>query len=186
MAMPAPIPVTTVEELWALPEDGQRHELLDGVHVVTPSPTYSHQDLVGRLHIAIHRAIEGQPQFHVMLSPADIRLGPRTVVQPDLFVCRVNPSTPPRDWPDLGTPILAIEIVSPGTAARDRGAKRRIYQQAGIEEYWVVDPDAHLVERWTPADRRPEIVDEMLTWNRGGEVVLELPLTRLFGESGAG
>jgi len=182
MSMPAIRPVTTIDELWALPEDGQRHELLDGVHVVTPSPTYEHQRIVSRLLAALFRATEDRPDLQVLTSPADIRLGPPTLVQPDLFVCRVDPASPPRGWPDLGTPLLAIEILSPATASRDRGAKRRIYQQAGVSEYWVVDPDARLIERWTPADVRPEIVDEVLQWRVEQALLLELPLSQVFCE----
>jgi Uma2 family endonuclease len=186
MSMPAMRPVTTIEELWALPEDGQRHELLDGVHVVTLSPAYRHQVVVSRLMGGLLRATASRPELEVLTSPADIRLGPRTAVQPDLFVCRVDPSTPPHDWPDLGTPVLAIEILSPSTASRDRGAKRRIYQQAGIAEYWVVDPDARLIERWTSADVRPEIVDEVLEWRVDGTVLLLLPLSQLFDPAPGG
>jgi Uma2 family endonuclease len=182
MSMPAMRPVSTIEELWDLPEDGQRHELLDGVHVVTPSPTYGHQRVVSRLLAALFRATEDRPDLQVLTSPADLRLGPHTAVQPDLFVCRVDQASPPRSWPDLGTPILAIEILSPATASRDRGTKRRTYQQAGVSEYWVVDPDARLIERWTPSDARPEIVDEALEWRVDEVVLLELRLTLVFGE----
>jgi Uma2 family endonuclease len=182
MSMPALRPITTIEELWALPEDGQRHELLDGVHVVTPSPALPHQEIVIRLLAALLPAIKARGDLKVLTSPADIRLGPGTLVQPDLFVCRVDPASPPADWAGLGTPILIIEILSPSTASRDRGAKRRIYQQAGVQEYWVVDPDARLIERWTPADLRPEIVDVTLTWELDGRGLVELPVRELFGE----
>lgn len=181
MSMPAMRPVTTIEELLALPEDGQRHELLDGVHVVTPSPALPHQRVLRTLFQALLKVADGHPEFEVLSSPADLRLGPRTLVQPDLFVLRVDPAAPPMNWKDVGIPMLAIEILSPGTAARDRGAKRRIYQQAGVAEYWVVDPDARLIERWTPPDLRPEILDEALTWAPEGEEILRVPLTALLG-----
>jgi len=186
MSMPAMRPVTTIEELWALPEDGQRHELLDGAHAVTPSPSYQHQSLHGALFEILRQAVQGRRDLQVLSSPADIRLGPRTLVQPDLFVLRIDPTSPPHDWPGAGLPLLVVEILSPATASRDRGAKRRIYQQAGIGQYWVVDPEARLIERWTPADTRPEIVDEVLEWTVEGSVVLELALGRLFGEPPGG
>jgi Uma2 family endonuclease len=182
MSMPAMRPVTTIEELWALPEDGQRHELLDGVHVVTPSPAYRHQSLHGTLFKALVMGVRGRRDLEVLSSPADIRLGPRTLVQPDLFVLRIDPAAPPQDWSEVGPPLLAIEILSPSTAARDRGAKRRIYQQAGVPEYWVVDPDARLIERWRPEDARPEIVDEVLTWTVDGEEVLRVGVAAVFGD----
>ena len=181
MSMPAIRPVTTIEELWALPDDGQRHELLDGVHVVTPSPAPRHQRIVVALVDALRTALRGRKDLDLLTSPADIRLGPRTLVQPDLFICRVDPSHPPQDWPGMGTPIVAIEILSPGTASRDRGAKRRIYQRAGVAEYWVVDPDARLIERWTPGDLRPEILDEVLEWRLEGELLCSLPVASILG-----
>jgi Uma2 family endonuclease len=57
-----------------------------------------------------------------------------------------------------------VEVLSPGTAARDRGVKRRLYLEAGVEEYWIVDLDARLVERWRAGDERPEIVEGELAW----------------------
>jgi Uma2 family endonuclease len=102
-------------------------------------------------------------------------------VQPDLFVIRRDPSRPIASWSDVGVPVLAAEILSPGTASRDRGKKRRIYQQAGVAEYWIVDADARLIERWTPTDVRPEILDTTAVWAPDGEALLSLDLSALFG-----
>ena len=181
MVMPAVSPVTTIEELLALPEDGQRHELLDGVHVVTPSPAYRHQDVLSRLMSALLRAVDPHPGLRVLTSPADIVLGPRTLVQPDLFVVRIDPEHPPVEWTDVGLPRLAVEILSPSTAARDRGAKRRIYQAAGVAEYWIVDLDARLIERWTPGDTRPEILTDGVVWEPEAGVRVEVGVGGVFG-----
>jgi len=184
MGMPATTeaPVTTIEALLALPDDGMRHELLDGEHVVTPAPAYPHQSALSRLQSALSMALAGRTDLEVLSSPADVVLGPRTLVQPDLFVIRVNPTAPPASWQDVGVPVVAIEILSPGTASRDRGIKRRIYQRAGVSEYWIVDLDARLIERWTPSDIRPEILDERLVWAPEDEPsLLSLDLTSLFG-----
>ncbi len=167
MAMPAPQPVTTIEELLALPDDGLRHELLDGEHVVTPAPSLNHQRVVDHLLIELSAAVADHPGLEVLTGPADIRLGPRTLVQPDLFMMASDPEHPPRDWTEVGTPLLAIEVLSPATAARDRGKKRRLYLEAGVEEYWIVDLDARLVERWRQGDERPEMVDGTLEWTVG-------------------
>jgi Uma2 family endonuclease len=168
MAMPAVTkPVTTIEELLALPEDGLRHELLDGEHVVTPAPSYGHQDVLSRLYDALRAGVGAPPDLKLLWSPADIVLGPRTLVQPDLFILRIDPATPPNSWKDVGVPVVAIEALSPGTASRDRGKKRRIYQRAGVAEYWIVDQDARLIERWRPDDVRPEVLDQLLVWEEG-------------------
>ncbi len=174
--------VTTIEELLALPEDGMRHELLDGIHVVTPAPELPHQAVLRELWRALDEALRGQDELVLFSSPADIVLGPTTLVQPDLFVVRKEPGQLLRKWNEVGVPVLAIEFLSPGTAARDRGAKRRLYQKAGVGEYWIVDLDARLVERWQPGDERPEVVSERLVWNAGPSLApVPIDLPRLFG-----
>ena len=179
MAMPNRVDqVTTIEQLLALPDDGLRHELLDGVHVVTPAPMPPHQTALHRFVLALGNALAESDTFAVLASPADIRFSPRILVQPDLFVFRKERGRPLRKWSDVGLPVLAIEFLSPSTAARDRGSKRRIYQRAGVAEYWIVDLDARLVERWRPDDVRPEILDERLVWappELAMPVTLDLP-----------
>ena len=171
MVMPATdSEITTVEQLLALPEDGLRHELLAGEHVVTPSPALVHQWIHSELFGRLVSFVTGNPNFAVLSSPADIRLELRdTVVQPDLFVFRTEGGHPPAGWSGVGIPVLVVEILSPGTASRDRGEKRELYQQAGVAEYWVVDPDARLIERWRPEDDRPEVLREELVWKPESE-----------------
>jgi Uma2 family endonuclease len=182
MVMPAINPlVTTIEELLALPADGMRHELLDGEHVVTPAPAYGHQSVLARLYDALRPALEGRPNLELLWSPADIVLGPRTLVQPDLFVLRVDPGMPPASWAEAGVPVLAIEVLSPGTASRDRGKKRRIYQAAGVAEYWVVDPGERLIERWRPDNTQPEILTERLDWAWEGTPLATVDVRDLLG-----
>jgi Uma2 family endonuclease len=181
MVMPAIIrPVTTIEELLALPEDGFRHELLDGEHVVTPAPALPHQDILMRLIERFLPSVRGRNDLRLYTSPADIVLGPRSLVQPDLFVIRIDPASPPSRWNEVGVPELAIEILSPSTASRDRGKKRRIYQRAGVAEYWIVDQDARLIERWRPEDLRPEVVDETLVWEWDGAAQATVKVPELF------
>ena len=169
MAMPrTPASISTIEELLALLADGLRHELLDGVHVVTPAPELPHQGILGRFYLALAAALAQRDDLAVYLSPADVVLGPKTSVQPDLFVVRKDPGQRLRSWREIGVPVLAIEILSPNTASCDRGAKRRIYQRVGVAEYWIVDPDARLVERWRPGEARPEIVTGTLEWRAAG------------------
>ena len=168
MAMPTrSSAVSTIEDLLALPDDGLRHELLDGLHAVTPAPDYLHQSVLGELSFALRKCLEGSATLQLLASPADLVLGPRTLVQPDLFVIHKPADVRLAQWSDVGVPVLAIEFLSPSTAARDRGAKRRIYQRAGVAEYWIVDSDARLVERWRPDDERPEILTEILQWDPG-------------------
>ena len=183
MGMPATRdPVTTIDQLLALPDDGLRHELLDGVHVVTPAPQLLHQRAVGWLQRYLGMALASRSDAEVFASPADVVLGPRTLVQPDLFVVRRTPGQRLQRWADVGIPLIAIEVLSPGTAVRDRGTKRRIYQRAAVAEYWLVDLDARLIERWRPDDTRPEVCDARLEWGHAlaGGPIGELNVRELF------
>lgn len=171
MPMPAAASsVTTIEGLLALPEDGRRHELLDGVHCVTPSPSLLHQAFLREIEALLLTFLRSMDRLELFWSPADIVLGPRTLVQPDLFVVDRPSGGVLHSWSEVGVPVLVIEVLSPGTAARDRGSKRRIYQGGGVAEYWIVDLDARLVERWRPGDTRPEVLADTLTWRPAPEL----------------
>ena len=83
----------------------------------------------------------------------------------------------------MGRLILAVEILSPVTARADRIVKRRLYQGEGVPEYWIVDVDARLVERWRPGDERPEIVTDRLEWRPDpAHSALEMELAAYFVE----
>lgn len=184
MGMPAtPGEVITIEEFFALPEDaGRRHELLDGVYVVTPVPTYRHQRAVVALYERLKPAVAGRSDLVLSPVPGDFVLSPKSVVEPDLFVIP-RPASSRVHWRDVARPLLAVEVLSPGTARRDRGIKRHLYQTAGVLEYWIVDLDARLVERWTPEDERPEILRERLVWSvPGSGTPCEVDLTGFFAE----
>ncbi len=180
MGMAAVRDITTIEELLALPEDGRRHELLDGEHVETPAPRWAHQFVLNELNYALQQVLHDRDDLHVLTSPADIVLSPRTLVQPDLFVVRREPGKRIEQWADVGVPILAAEVLSPSTASRDRGKKRRLYQQAGVGQYWILDCDARLVERWLPTDERPEIISDVLLWSLPGGATGEIDVADMF------
>lgn len=164
----------------ALPEDGNRYEVVHGELLVTPAPAKRHQEIVGRLAFALTDWLRPRTLGRLYCSPADIRGGPETLVQPDLFVLTPDAARAP-DWPELGALLLAIEVLSPGTARYDRFAKRRRYQEAGVPDYWIVDPEARRVEIWTPADVFPALECVLLRWHPvGGAEVFELSLPELF------
>jgi Uma2 family endonuclease len=185
MGMPA-LPTTgwTVDMLETLPDDGKRYEIIDGELFVTPAPGYPHQRALRELFLRLHAYVEARREVEVIFSPADVRSGPRTSVQPDLFVMTRPIRAGPHGWPDLETLILAVEILSPKTARVDRGRKRALYQRAGVPEYWIVDLDSRLVERWRPDDERPEILRETIEWRvEGAPEPLVIELSALFAEA---
>lgn len=100
----------------------------------------------------------------VGLAPADLDLRSGQSLQPDLFVVSPLPPGERLTWADFGIPLLVVEVLSPSTAYYDRHRKRRRFQQSGIAQYWIVDTDARLIERWRPEDDRPEILAEGIEW----------------------
>lgn len=144
---------------------------------------FHHQDAILALAVRLDPFVRSTGTGYLSISPADIELDDRTLVQPDLFVFELPGGRRPEGWKDISKILVAIEVLSPSTARADRHVKRRRYQRHGISEYWIVDLDSRLVERWRPADQRPEILSEMLTWQSSESAPpFELDLTALFAE----
>ena len=165
MVMPRAREAWTAESVRALPNDGNRYELIDGELVVTPAPRYLHQDAILELIRLLDPWLRNAGGAHLLMSPADISLGEDEILQPDLFVYASPDGRRVRQWSDISSLLLVIEVSSPSTSRYDRQLKRRRYQRAGVPEYWVVDLDARLIERWHPADQRPDILDDRLEWS---------------------
>lgn len=182
MAMPALEPhYWTAAEVRELPDDGNRYECIDGELLVTPSPRGLHQVAVREIFLALHPFVKAHTLDDMLWSPADIELLPTTLVQPDLFIARPHEGARVRAWTDIATLLLAIEVLSPSTARYDRVVKRKFFQRAGVEQYWIVDLDARLIERWRPDDVSPEILTESLSWSlTGATEPLVLNLQELF------
>jgi Uma2 family endonuclease len=137
----------TCAERDALPDDGRRHELLDGVLLMTPSPVTRHQDVVGRLFLLLSTQV---PRWaKVMLAPFDVVLGDRTVLEPDIVVARRSDVTD-KNLP--AAPLLAIEVLSPSTRLFDLGPKKDLLAEAGCPSYWVVDPAGPELTAWELRD----------------------------------
>ena len=165
----------------ALPDDGNRYELVSGRLLVTPAPAYVHQALVLALYNRFHPWLAGRAIGEVMLSPADIGLGDDEILQPDLFVFPPPRGGRPRTWADITSLLLAVEVLSPTTARHDRTLKRLRYQQALVPEYWIVDPDARAVERWRPESTVAERVTGRITWRPAPDGdALEVDLAAVF------
>ena len=136
----------TYEEYAAIPEDGHRYEVVNGVLYMTPSPSVWHQKVAKRLVNLLCSYVEGLGLGEVFMAPLDVELGYGYVVQPDVFVLLNEHLDQVADSRILGAPDLVIEVASPSTAGHDRREKQDTYAGAGIPEYWLVTPDAHIVE----------------------------------------
>ena len=178
----------TYDDFVQLPDDGKRHELIDGEHYVTPSPRIRHQAILGSLHLMIASWLEANPIGRVFLSPTDVVMSDVDIVVPDLiYLSNARAATTLTELHVRGVPELVVEIASPGTRRRDDGIKRRLYERAGVSEYWVVDPE---VDRVRVYRRRGEAFDRGVELSREhGDTLrtpllpgLEMPLTRIFRE----
>ena len=165
------------------PDPTPRFELVGGELLVTPSPGRLHQRLVLALAVRLDAFVRAHGLGELQISPSDVHLAPELVVQPDLFVIPSDEGHRPRTTAPVRHLLLAIEILSPGSARFDRVIKRRAYQSAGVPEYWIVDPDAQTVERWHPGDDRPDVLDRMLSWcPAGAHDALVVDLIALFAD----
>ena len=131
----------TYADFLLFPDDGKRHELIDGVHYVTPSPNLGHQELLGRLYLAIGNFLSTRRDLgRVFLSPLDVVMSDYDVVEPDLLFVAGDQQGILTEANVQGPPALVVEILSPSTRRRDEGIKKGLFDQQGVREYWIVDP----------------------------------------------
>jgi Uma2 family endonuclease len=142
---PTASPKLTYDDFLSFPDDGQRHELIDGEHYVTPSPATVHQRLVRELLVSLNAHLKATRTGEVFAAPFDVVLSYHDVVEPDLLVVLADQVDIVTDQHVRGAPALVVEILSPGTKRRDLGIKGRAYERWGVREYWLVDPDRRAV-----------------------------------------
>ena len=129
----------------AIPADGKRHEIINGVHFVNPAPNLYHQEVSRHIQFQLYSQIELAGLGKVINAPVDLQLSDHDIVQPDLVIVtqgRKHILTPTKI---KGVPDLVIEIVSPTNPDHDLKTKRKLYEDSAIPEYWIVLPDEHQV-----------------------------------------
>jgi Uma2 family endonuclease len=136
----------TYDDYAALPDDGNRYEIVNGVLVMAPSPTPEHQSIAVRIAYYMFPHIELAGIGRLFTAPIDVDLGPKSVYQPDLVIVLNTHLDRVAEKKITGAPDLVIEVASPSTAAYDRLTKYEKYAHAGITEYWIVKPTSHTVE----------------------------------------
>lgn len=143
----------TYEDYLLFPEDGRRHEIIDGDHYVTPSPSAKHQRLSLRLSTAFANFLKHKAVGEIFAAPFDVVLSDLDVVQPDLvFVARGHDSIV-TEKNIQGAPDLVIEILSEKTRRTDEVVKRKLYERFRVGEYWIVDPELETVKVYRLSDQ---------------------------------
>jgi Uma2 family endonuclease len=135
----------TYEDFLVLPNDGRRHEILDGEHYVNPSPNTKHQMSSMRLVLALGDFVYAHSLGQVFHAPYDVVLSEHDILEPDLIFVSAARRAIITDANIQGAPDLVVEILSPGNHSYDERVKYHAYERFGVGEYWIVDPEAKTV-----------------------------------------
>ena len=176
----------TYDDFLHFPDDGLRHELIDGVHYVTPSANVGHQRIAGNLHGWIWTYLRQHPIGEVFIAPFDVIFSRFNVVEPDLLYVSNARSSIVEEANVKGAPDLVVEIESPSTRRRDLGVKLRLYAASEVHEYWVFSPKTQTVRVYR---RRDDNFADPILLKRDEDDGLEttllpglrIPLREIFG-----
>lgn len=135
----------TYNDYLLLPE-GKRYEILDGELFMVAAPNTKHQRVSRNLEMALIQHTQGRGLGEILDAPYDVILSEENVIQPDILFVRRDRTGIIGEMNLQGAPNLVIEILSPGTRSKDLELKRKIYASFGVQEYWIVDPEAETTE----------------------------------------
>jgi len=176
----------TYEDYLLFPDDGKRHELIDGEHYVTPSPKTKHQRVTVKLTFLLEQHIRGTRAGHLFVAPMDVLLSETDIVEPDLLFVSAARSEIITEANIQGAPDLVVEILSEGTRKTDEIIKRKLYERFAVAEYWIVDPVLETVKVYHLREQRYVRVSELST--EAGDTLstpllpeLRIPLAGIFG-----
>ncbi|SRR5690606_4505939 len=181
------LPNSTYEDFAALPE-GTLAQLVDGDLIVSPAPNLRHQSSVARLSARLLVYVEEHGLGAVFESPVDVRLAPHQVVQPDIVFVASERLGLLGTQEIEGAPDLVVEVLSPSTGTYDLTRKRRLYEEHGVREYWIVDPDEETVEVLALTESGYESVRRLRQAGTAASVLLAgfaVEAERLFARPGA-
>ena len=172
----------TENDYFALPDTNRYVELSEGRLIMLPHPTYSHQEALKRLFLRLHTFVEKNGLGTVEIAPLPVRLWPGKIREPDiLFVANEHQDRIGEKV--FGVPDLVVEVISPATHEVDRGEKFFEYAQAGVREYWLVDPKKHTVEVYVLQGRTYEPLGKFDSGERARSEILpgfEVEVDKLF------
>lgn len=173
----------THEDYLQIPNDGKKHELIDGEHFMTPSPVAKHQMAVGNLFLLLETFVRKQNLGRVFVAPFDVILSDYDVVEPDLiFISRERMQAIVKEW-IRGAPDLIVEVLSPSTAEIDCGLKMKLYEKYRVSEYWLADPATEIIEVYVLRQDGYELFSRASKGQRVKSVMLknfEIPSEEVF------
>jgi Uma2 family endonuclease len=187
MALHDLVPKLTYRDYALLPEDGRRHEIIDGELYVTPAPFVPHQDLLVELTFRLVGFIKAHRLGKLLVAPTDVLLSAHDIVQPDLLFVSNERAAIVGSKNLKGAPDLVIEILSPSSRRLDKVLKLRAYERNGVQAYWLFDLSRKGVQAYV---RTGDALRPQPFLSAAAEDVLrspllpgfELPLAELFSE----
>jgi Uma2 family endonuclease len=153
MAHPLSSTKFTYEDYLLFPDDGKRHELIDGEHYVTPSPITKHQKVLGNIFIPLGTLIQKTKIGQLFAAPMDVVLSDIDVIQPDLLFITNKRDSIITEKNIQGAPDLVVEILSESSRKTDETIKRKLYERYRVSEYWIVDPELESVKIFRLSDK---------------------------------
>ena len=165
----------TYDEMAAeLTESNLPTELWDGEIVMEPAPSPSHQTIVARTWETLNRHVKSRQLGQVFISPVDVVFSGNKAVQPDVVFVSAAKEAIIQNCV-RGVPDLLVEVISGGSWRRDRIDKKALYEQFGVAEYWIIDPDSRQIEVFTLREGTYQLHARSV----GGELVSSLLLPGL-------
>jgi Uma2 family endonuclease len=148
----------TAEEYFQLPETNLPIELIDGEILQMPAPSYIHQRIIIQLIVLLSKLVE-RVGGEVIAAPLDVVFDDGNIAQPDVMWLAPDTRCQVTEKRLVGAPDLIAEVLSPGSIYHDRRTKFRLYQQHGVREYWLIDPQAQLIDVFTLIEGRFQLID---------------------------
>ncbi len=136
----------TYDDFRRLPEDGLRYEIIEGVLYMSPAPRTKHQKCLANLFFQLELYNQEHRAGLVLFAPVDVCFSAFTTVEPDIIFVLQPRLAIVQEEKITGAPDLAVEVLSPSTAHVDRDKKSQVYAEGGVREYWIVDPEARMIE----------------------------------------
>jgi len=152
----------TYEDYVALPDDGNRYEVIEGELCLVPAPNRKHQRIAFNLVLLVGNFVKGHDLGEVYFAPFDVKLSDINVVQPDLLYVSNGRLGIMNDAGAMGAPDLAVEVLSTSTRRRDEVTKLRLYENFGVDEYWIVDASRVAVRVYRRLQNKLALVSELL------------------------
>ncbi len=144
----------TYQDYILFPENGNRHELIDGDHYMAPAPVYKHQKISREIERQFANYFFKKKEGEILNAPFDVYLSDFDVVQPDIVIIKKGNFSIIKEKYIKGAPDIIIEILSPSTKENDLVLKKHLYEKHGVKEYWIVDPDKEEVHQFELRERK--------------------------------